>query len=61
MMHHNVLTGNKKGFLLKIIFFLGLLTTIALIYMESKMAIDALYFIVVFVLFIRFLFIKLYP
>lgn len=60
LMHHNALTGDKKGFIIKIIFFLALLSLVALMYLESHMLKDALYFAVVFVLFIKFLIIKLY-
>lgn len=59
-MHHNALTEDKKSFLIKIIFFIVLLSLVALMYLESGMLKDALYFIVVFILFIKFLIIKLY-
>lgn len=60
LMHHNALTEDKKSFLIKIIFFIVLLSLVALMYLESGMLKDALYFIVVFILFIKFLIIKLY-
>lgn len=59
-MHHNALTEDKKGFIIKVIFFLALLSLVALMYLESHMLKDALYFVVVLVLFIKFLIIKLY-
>lgn len=59
-MHHNALTEDQKSFLIKIIFFIVLLSLVALMYLESGMLKDALYFIVVFILFIKFLIIKLY-
>lgn len=60
LMHHNALTEDKKGFIIKVIFFLALLSLVALMYLESHMLKDALYFVVVLVLFIKFLIIKLY-
>lgn len=59
-MHHNTLVWNSKEFIIKVIFFIILLTFVALLYMESKLLIDAFYFCVVLVIFIRFLIIRLY-
>ncbi len=59
-MHYNALTEDKKSFAFKIVFFLALLSLIALIYFESRLLIDAVYFAIVFILFIKFLIIKLY-
>ena len=59
-MHHNVLTKEKKGFILKVLFFISLLLLIGFIYLDSRLLKDAIYFVVVFILFIKFLFIKLY-
>lgn len=57
---HTELTGKGKSFLIKIIFFLALLTVVGFMYLESKIIIDAVYFMIVLVLFIRFLIVKLY-
>lgn len=59
-MHRKELVGNKNGFILKIMFFLILLVFSMLIYLESHKVIDIIYFGIVFVLFLRFLSIKLY-
>lgn len=59
-MHHNVLTEDKKSFVIKVIFFLVLLLCTALIYFESRLLKDALYFGLVLVFFIKYLIIKLY-
>lgn len=60
MMRHNVLVKRSEGFISKTIFFLTLLTSIWFLYKESNLLIDAIYFIIVLVLFIKFLIIKLY-
>lgn len=60
VMHHNTLTDDKKSFITKVIFFLILLSIIALIYLESGVLKDLVYFAIVFILFIKFLIIKLY-
>lgn len=59
-MHRKELIGNKNSFLLKVLFFVILSLFSILIYLESHKVIDIVYFGVVFVLFIRFLYIKLY-
>lgn len=59
-MHRKELIGNKNSFLLKVLFFVLLSMFSILIYLESHKLIDIVYFGVVFVLFIRFLYIKLY-
>lgn len=59
-MHHNNLIENKKSFFCKVTFFLVLLAFALLIYLESNLLKDLFYFVIVFVLFIRFLLIKLY-
>lgn len=59
-MHRKELIGNKNSFLLKVLFFVLLSLFSILIYLESHKVIDIVYFGVVFVLFIRFLYIKLY-
>lgn len=59
-MHHNALTDDKRSFAFKIVFFLVLLSFIALMYLESGLLKDAFYFAVVLILFIKFLIIKLY-
>lgn len=59
-MHRKELIGNKNSFLLKVLFFVLLSFFSILIYLESHKVIDIVYFGVVFVLFIRFLYIKLY-
>lgn len=50
----------RNDILIKSAFFLVLLVSIGLIYLDSHMLIDALYFIGVLILFIRFLIVKLY-
>lgn len=59
-MHHNTLMVDKRNFIIKIIFFLTLLSMIALMYFESGAIKDVFYFAVVLVLFVKFLIIKLY-
>lgn len=59
-MHHKELIGNRKGFFIKVLFFLTLLTFSILMYLESHMIMDAIYFGIVLVLFIKFLRVKLY-
>ncbi len=60
MTHHIEIVGNRKGFIIKIIFFICLLTFSALLYLESNKPVDMVYFVVVFITFIRFLIMKLY-
>lgn len=59
-MHHNVLTEDKKAFYFKVLFFIFLLAISLLMYIESKLIIDAFYSLVILILFIRFLVVKLY-
>ncbi len=59
-MHRTELTGNRKGFFIKVLFFLALLSFSISMYLESHMIMDAVYFSIVLVLFIRFLRVKLY-
>ncbi len=59
-MHRRELIGNRKGFFIKVLFFLTLLTFSILMYLESHMIMDAIYFGIVLVLFIKFLRVKLY-
>lgn len=59
-MYHTELTGERKSFFIKVIFFLSLLTIVGFMYLESNMLVDAAYFGIVLVLFIRFLIVKLY-
>lgn len=54
-MHHNMLTDNKKSFIVKVIFFLALLSCVALIYFESGLVKDAVYFMLVLAFFIKYL------
>ena len=60
IMHHNVLTDNKKAFYSKVLFFILLFVLSLLMYIESKLIIDAFYSLVILILFIRFLVVKLY-
>ena len=55
-----MLTDNKKSFIVKVIFFLALLSCVALIYFESGLVKDAVYFMLVLAFFIKYLIIKLY-
>lgn len=59
-MHHNELTGSKKSYVIKIVFFMFLLVFSALMYIESHMLIDVLYCFLVLILFVKFLSMKLY-
>ena len=59
-MRHNVTSDDKKSFIVKTIFFIFILLFSLLMYFETKMIIDAFYFGITFILFIRFLLIKLY-
>lgn len=59
-MNHKEVLEEKKSFLYKVIFFVILLMFAGFMYIESNMLIDAVYFGVVLILFIRFLIIKLY-
>ena len=54
------LTKEQKGFLYKTCFFVVLLVVIALMYLESKLLIDAVYFLIILATFVRFLILKLY-
>lgn len=59
-MHHTELTSERKSFFIKVIFFILLLILVGFMYLESRMVIDVVYFIVILCLFIRFLILKLY-
>lgn len=59
-MNHKEVLKERKNFLYKVIFFVILLMFAGFMYIESNMLIDAVYFGVVLILFIRFLIIKLY-
>lgn len=59
-MHHTELTSERKSFFIKVIFFVLLLTLVGFMYLESKMVIDVVYFVVILCLFIKFLILKLY-
>ncbi|MEE0700264.1 MAG: hypothetical protein U0M66_06765 [Bacilli bacterium] len=59
-MHQSELMENRKGFLIKVAFFIALLMFIGFMYLESNMVLDAVYFVVVLALFIKFLVVKLY-
>lgn len=60
MYHAAELTGARKSFLLKVAFFIVLLFFAGAMYIESRMLIDAAYFVIVLALFIKFLILKLY-
>lgn len=59
-MQHNNITDERKGNIIKIVFFLALLCSIAFIYFENGTIKDIFYFAIVFIMFIRFLILKLY-
>lgn len=59
-MHHTELTSERKSFFIKVIFFILLLILVGFMYLESRMVIDVVYFVVILCLFIRFLILKLY-
>lgn len=59
-MRHTKLIGDEKSFLMKVAFFLVLLLFIGFMYLESNMIVDAVYFGIVFTLFVKFLLVKLY-
>lgn len=59
-MHQSELMENRKSFLIKVAFFIALLMFIGFMYLESNMVLDAVYFVVVLALFIKFLVVKLY-
>lgn len=49
-----------NSFIIKVLFFMTILVATAMMYMKSKSIVDIGYFCVVFVLFIKFLIVKLY-
>ena len=49
-----------NSIILKVLFFMTILVAAAMMYMKSKSIVDIGYFCVVFVLFIKFLIVKLY-
>ncbi len=59
-MHRNKLIKNTKDFIGKLIFFLILLTFSILMYFESHTIIDVIYFVLVCILFFKFITVKLY-
>lgn len=59
-MNRKEVIEERNSTILKIIFFLGILTFIGLIYLESHLLFDAAYFVLVLIFFIKFLIIKLY-
>lgn len=59
-MHHSTSTKDKKSLVVKILFFMILLSFIGLMYFESRLVKDAIYFAIVLIIFIKFLVIKLY-
>ncbi len=59
-MHHDDIKEQRKSFCCKIAFFLTMLFLVGMTYLESGLMIDAFYFCIVLVLFIKFLIIKLY-
>ena len=59
-MDHKEVLEKRRNFLYKVIFFVILLLFAGFMYIESNMPIDAVYFGVILILFIRFLIIKLY-
>lgn len=59
-MHRGKVIQDKKDLFLKILFFVGLLTMVMLMYLESHQTMDLLYFFAVLGLFIKFLIVRLY-
>ena len=59
-MHRSELMGSRKDLIIKLLFFALLLVFSVMMYLESRMVIDIAYFIIVAVLFIKFLTVKLY-
>ncbi len=51
---------NNKDFIIKIVFFMALLISVGSLYLSSKLLIDIIYFIIVLILFFKYLWIKLY-
>lgn len=60
IMQQNILIHSNKDFIEKVLFFICLLTGIAFLYIESKQILDLTYFVVVFIIFIRYIIMKLY-
>lgn len=59
-MQQNDLIHSNKDFIVKVLFFICLLTGIAFSYIESKHILDLIYLVVVFITFIRYIIVKLY-
>ena len=59
-MNRKEILAQRKSFILKVAFLVLLLIFAALMYIESGMVIDAIYFIGVLIILIRFLTLKLY-
>lgn len=59
-MHRSTSIKEKKSLVIKIMFFMVLLSFIGLMYFESGLLKDAIYFAIVLIIFIKFLIIKLY-
>lgn len=59
-MHRSELMGKRRDLVIKLLFFALLLVFSVIMYLESRMVIDIAYFIIVSVLFIKFLSVKLY-
>ncbi len=59
-MHRSELMGKRRDLVIKLLFFALLLVFSVMMYLESRMVIDIAYFIIVSVLFIKFLSVKLY-
>lgn len=57
---HEQKIEHKKSFVLKVIFFATILVIVAALYFESLHIIDAVYFGIVLLLFIKYLIMKLY-
>ncbi len=49
-----------NSFIIKVLFFITILIAAAMMYIENRSIVDIGYFFVVFVLFIKFLIVKLY-
>ena len=60
MTHRIEMVGSIKSFVIKLAFFMALLALTGLMYLESHALLDAVYFIVILTLFIRFIIMKLY-
>lgn len=59
-MHFKNIVENKNGLVLKTVFFITLLVFSVLMYCESRMIIDACYFSIIIIMFLKYLNVKLY-